>query len=53
MDPGADAAANRFIVPMTLISWIVRERAMVESTIRKVWTIVSTFVAFTIRFRIE
>src|SRR4029078_10532411 len=51
--PGADAAANRFIVPITLISCIVRLDIIVESTTRNVWTIVSTFVAFTMRDRIE
>lgn len=51
--PGAAAAANRFIVPMTLISCIVRDRIWVESTTRKVCTIVSISAAFTIRARIE
>ena len=49
----ADAAANRFIVPMTLISCIVRDAHRVESTTRKVCTIVSTWVACTMRDRIE
>ena len=53
MLPGADAAANRFMVPITLISCIVRARAAVESMIRNVWTIVSTRVACTMRLRIE
>jgi hypothetical protein len=51
--PGADAAAKRFMVPMTLISCIVRDDIDVESTTRKVCTTVSTFVAFTMRARIE
>ena len=51
--PGADAAANRFIVPITLISCIVRDDMDVESTTMNVCTIVSTFVAFTMRDRIE
>ena len=50
---GADAAANRFIVPITLISWIVRDFIWVESTTRNVCTIVSIRAAFTMRARIE
>ena len=53
MLPGADAAANRFIVPITLISCIVAGRIGVESTMRNVCTIVSTWVACTMRLRIE
>jgi len=51
--PGDDAAAKRFIVPITLISCILRDDIVVESTTRKVCTIVSTLVAFTMRERIE
>ena len=47
------AAANRFMVPMTLISCIRADDTDDESTSRKVWTIVSTWVARTIRDRIE
>jgi hypothetical protein len=47
------AAANRFMVPITLVSCILREDPWLESTTRKVWTIVSTWVARTIRDRIE
>ena len=50
---GAEAAAKRFIVPMTLISFIVREETTPEFMTRKVWMIVSTLVAATIRLRIE
>ena len=53
VEPGADAAANRFIVPITLISWMRPDRMPVESTTRKVWMIVSTLVAATMRLRIE
>ena len=41
VDAGAEAAANRFMVPMTLISWVARRDIWVESTTRKVWMIVS------------
>ena len=41
------------MVPITLISWIVRDRICVESTTRNVWMIVSIFAAFTMRARIE
>ncbi len=51
--PAAPAAARRFIVPMTLISWSARPEISVESTIRCVCRIVSTLVARTIRSRIE
>jgi hypothetical protein len=51
--PGADAAANRFMVPMALISWVWRADICVESTTRKVWTMVSTSVSVTIRARLE
>jgi hypothetical protein len=50
---GAPAAASKFIVPMTLISCNVRLVARVESTTRWVCTMVSTWVARTIRARIE
>ncbi len=53
VEPGADAAAKRFMVPITLISWMVRDFICVESTTRNVWTIVSIFAAFTMRARIE
>jgi nucleoside-diphosphate-sugar epimerase len=46
-------AAKRFMVPIVLISCIVRERIWVESTTRKVWTIVSILAACTMRDRIE
>ena len=51
--PDAPAAASRFIVPITLISCSVRPLARVESTMRCVCTIVSTWVARTMRARIE
>jgi hypothetical protein len=47
------AAANRFMVPMTLISCIRDDDTDDESTSRKLWTIVSTWVARTMRDRIE
>jgi hypothetical protein len=47
------AAANRFIVPITLISWTWRPEMWAPSTTRNVWTIVSTCVARTMRDRIE
>ena len=47
------AAAKRFIVPMTLVSCICADDTDDESTSRKVWTIVSTCVARTMRDRIE
>jgi hypothetical protein len=53
VDCGADAAANRFIVPITLISCIERRDIWVGSTTRNVWMIVSTWVARTMRDRIE
>ena len=53
VDPAAPAAASRFIVPMTLISWSVRLLIIVESTMRKACTIVSICAAFTMRARIE
>jgi len=52
-DSGAPAAARRFIVPITFCSCRLRPLARVESTTRKVWMMVSTWVAFTIRLRIE
>ena len=52
-EPGAPAAANRFIVPMTSISWSARAGTSVESTTRNVCKMVSTWVAFTILLRIE
>ena len=52
-DPAAPAAASRFIVPMTLISCICRLGTVVEFVIMNVWRIVSTWVAFTMRFRME
>ena len=45
--------ASRFIVPITLISWRVREENSVESTTKKVCTMVSTWVACTMRLRME
>ena len=51
--PAADAAANRFMVPMTLISCIERFDIWVGSTTRNVWMMVSTCVARTILARIE
>lgn len=53
VESGVDAAAKRFIVPMTLISCIERVDIIVGSTTRNVWMIVSTWVARTIRYRIE
>ena len=53
VESGADAAANRFIVPITLVSCMARCDICVGSTIRKVCTIVSTRVARTILARIE
>ena len=53
VDDADDAAANRFIVPITLISCIDRLDICVGSTTRKVWMIVSTWVARTIRDRME
>jgi len=52
-EPGADAAANRFIVPITLISCIVLGRIEVESMTRKVCAMVSICAACTMRDRIE
>ena len=51
--PAAPAAASRFIVPITLISCSARPEISVESTMRCVCRIVSTFVARTMRSRIE
>ena len=51
--PDAPAAASRLIVPITLISCSVRPLARVESTMRCVCRIVSTWVAATMRARIE
>ncbi|MND08658.1 hypothetical protein D3C83_314310 [compost metagenome] len=51
--PGADAAAKRFIVPMTLISFMARDETCPVFMTRKVWMIVSTLVAATMRLRIE
>ncbi len=53
MLPGADAAAKRFIVPMTLISFIARDETTPEFMTRKVWMIVSTLVAATMRLRMR
>ena len=44
-EPDCPAAARRFMVPMTLISCRARLETRVESTTRKVWTMVSTWVA--------
>ncbi len=52
-EPAAPAAASRFIVPMTLISCMARLGTEEELVIMKVWRIVSTWVAFTIRFMME
>ena len=53
-DPAEPAAASRFSVPMTLISWRERpEDALTELVSRKVCTMVSTWVARTMRLRIE
>ena len=52
-EPAAPAAARRFIVPMTLISCMARLGTEEEFVIMKVWRIVSTWVAFTIRFMME
>ena len=52
-EPAAPAAAKRFIVPMTLISCMARLGTEEEFVIMKVWRIVSTWVAFTIRFMME
>ncbi len=41
------------MVPMTLISCRARLDTRVESTTKKVWTMVSTWVAATMRDRIE
>ena len=52
-EPAAPAAARRFMVPMTLISCMARRDTELEFVIMKVWRIVSTWVAFTIRFIME
>ncbi len=52
-EPAAPAAASRFIVPITLISCIARRDTDAEFVIMNVWRIVSTWVAFTIRFMME
>ena len=52
-EPDWPAAARRFMVPITLISCRARLDTRVESTTKKVWTMVSTWVAATIRDRIE
>src|SRR5271169_5047693 len=52
-EPAAPAAARRFIVPMTLISCMARLGTEEEFVIMKVWRIVSTWVALTIRFMME
>ena len=52
-EPDWPAAASRFIVPITLISCRARLDTRVESTTRNVWTMVSTWVAATMRDRIE
>jgi hypothetical protein len=51
--PLAPAAARRLRVPMTLISWSTRLGTAIELVSRKVCTMVSTWVARTIRLRIE
>src|SRR4051794_5373938 len=51
--PSAAAAASRFMVPMTLTSWMRRLLVRVESTSRCVCSTVSTCVARTMRRRIE
>ncbi len=53
VEPGALAAANRFIVPITLISCIRRLVDWVGSTIRNVCRIVSMPHSSTIRDSIE
>src|SRR6516165_72147 len=52
-EPAAPAAAKRFIVPITLISCMARRGTAVEFVIMNVCRMVSTWVAFTIRFRME
>ena len=52
-DPAAPAAASRFIVPITLISCIGPLGTVTEFVIMNVWRMVSTWVAFTMRFKIE
>src|ERR1035441_2736901 len=52
-DPAVPAAASRLRVPITLISWRVRLGTLDELVSRKVWTMVSTWVARTIRLRME
>ena len=52
-DPAEPAAASRLSVPMTLISWRARLDTLTELVSRKVCTMVSTWVARTIRLRIE
>ena len=51
--PGAPAAAQRFIVPITLISCMCLVSGGPESTTRNVCSTVSTRVARTMRARIE
>ena len=46
--PPAPAAANRFRVPITLISWRPLPDTVIELVSRKVWTMVSTWVARTL-----
>jgi hypothetical protein len=53
VEPGGLAAANRFMVPITLISCSRGGCIWVESTTRKVCTMVSMRAAFTMRDRIE
>ncbi len=52
LESDLDAAANRFMVPMTLISCMAALDICVGSITRNVWTMVSTWVAFTIRARV-
>ena len=52
-DPAAPAAASRFMVPITFTSCITRFGTVAEFVIMNVCRIVSTWVAFTIRLRME
>ena len=50
--PGDPAAASRFRVPMTFVSWRDLPERPTELVSKKVWTTVSTWVACTMRCRI-
>ena len=52
-EPAAPAAANRFMVPITLISCIARWGTVTELVIMNVCKMVSTWVAFTILLKME